>query len=82
MLQQFTGAGAPFEIPQAIETALTINRHIPIYGRFGNAAQACCFWVYQTLANEPQDFHPLLHSWMGVLKTFLVESLPVFFCKG
>lgn len=79
MVHQLTGASAPFEIPQAIKTTLTINCHITVHGRLANTGQACCFWVYQTLADEPQDFHPLLHSRMGVLKTFLEESLSVFF---
>jgi hypothetical protein len=33
------------------------------------------------LADQPQDFHPLLYARIGVLKAFLVQGLLFFFRK-
>ena len=79
MLQQSAGRLPPLELPQSFETALSINGHVAVHRRLGDLGQARGLMVGQSLADEPQDFHPLLHSRMGVLKAFLVQGLLLFF---
>ena len=78
MLQQLAGGVTPLEFPQGFQTALTIDCHVAVHRRLGNPGQARCLRVYQSLADEPQDFHPLLHSRMGMFKAFLVQGLLIF----
>jgi hypothetical protein len=61
---------------------LTIDRHVAVHGRLGNPGEACYLRVDQSLADEPQDFHPLPHARMGMLKAFLVQGLLIFFRKS
>jgi hypothetical protein len=82
MVQQFTGGDTPLEFPQGFETALTVGRHIAVHGRLGNPGQPCCLRVHQSVADEPQDFHPLLHSRMGMFKAFPAQGLLICFRKS
>ena len=83
MHHQFAGGGlSPVEFAQGFETALTIDGHVPVYGRLGDARQACGLRVHQSLAEKPEDFHPLLHARVGMVIAFLEQRLLIGFRKS
>ncbi len=68
---------APPELAQGAEAALAVECDVAVGGGVGDAGQPRGLGVGQSLADEPEDFHPLLDARVGVVVAFPAQGLPV-----
>ena len=67
----------PMELSQGGNAPFQVNGHIPLRRGPRYTGQLGCLMVRYFLADQPQNFHPLLDSWIGMLKTLVSKNLQI-----
>jgi hypothetical protein len=68
---------APAELTQGVEASGAVECDVAFGGGVGDAGQPRGLGVGQSLADEPEDFHPLLDARVRVFVAFPVQGLPI-----
>jgi hypothetical protein len=64
-------------LAQGVEASLAVEGDVAVGGGVGDAGQSGGLGVGQSLADEPEDFQPLLDAWVRVFVAFPAQGLPV-----
>src|SRR5438034_746673 len=81
MLLQRTDWLTPIEVLQGCHAPAAKDRHIAFGRGTRHASQPGRLVVGDLLADQPQDFHPLLHPRIGMLIPFLSKNLQILLRK-
>ena len=81
MRDQLAGRDFPVELLQPFDSMLTIDSHMAIDSRLRDTSQTSSIRIRFAQTDQPQHFHPQLHSRMRILKPLSPQCLLLFIRK-